>query len=831
MPPPSTTPPPPSSAVHIPGYAGLPGRYDEAVAPDGKLRPAWAKFLASLGPAPIPALRAAGEQARRAIVEQDVSLNIYSGEGSAAAAWPLDAVPLLLEAGDWDYIAAGLRQRAHLFNTLLKDLYGPQRYLRSGALPAALAMANPHYLRACAELGKGRAPFVHLYSADIARSPDGRWWVLQDRLDSPSGLGYALQNRLIVREALAGSFAHTPVRRLYRFARDLRGSLERLHPRSESPRIALLSPGPANEAYFEHSYLSRHLGCPLVEGGDLLVRDRQVFLRTVGGLRKVDVLLRRVDSDFCDPLELDARSLLGVPGLVDAAHAGRVALSNQLGGRALESTALLAFLAPLCREVLGEEPLIPNAATWWGGQAAALDYILANLHGLVIKPTFGGQAPRYGALLTDKERAALAAEIRAQPAAWCGQERVLLGTTPVWNTAADTLTAAPFVTRVYLVWHEGEYHVMPGGLTRFNPSGEDAIVTLQSGSVSKDTWVLAPDPQADSPAISIFSTSPASATRHGAATPSRLADTLFWLGRYLERTAQLSRLLDKLGPLQRDEITTLDPSVALDSARLVLELQDQFVPPAATLDELVALARAGAADRRQPGGLVANLLRLSRNLEIAKIRLPPEAWQIARQLRPLGAEGSSPTPAAIRAQLATLDSLVNDTLIHDTGWRFLDLGRRLERAGQLLFLLRALLGHASAQGAVGPGGIGFGEFRLHTCLHLAESLFTYRSNFFGPLNAGGLLAWLLAEPENPRGLRFQAERIGEHLAALPDELAPHAVEQLRVGAFRLLSAARLVPTDADAVTPRSVTTFADTQLALLADLNARLAAIYFAHTD
>lgn len=808
----------------LPGYVGLPGRYDEAVAPDGSLRPAWAQFLRALGPDPQAALRGAGDYARRAIVEQDVSLNIYSGEGSAAAAWPLDAVPVLVDSTAWDYVSKGLRQRAHLFNTLLKDLYGAQRYLRSGALPAALAMANPHYLRACAELGKGRAPFLHLYAADIARSPDGRWWVLQDRLDSPSGLGYALQNRLIVRESLAGAFGETPVRRLYGFSRDLRTSLDRLDPRAESPRLALLSPGPANESYFEHSYLARHLGCPLVEGGDLLVRDRQVFLRTVGGLRKVDVLLRRIDSDFCDPLELDARSLLGVPGLVDAAHSGRVAVSNQLGGRALESTALLAFLAPLARQILNEDLHIPNAATWWGGQVAARDYILSHLDTLVIKPTFGGQQePRYGALLSAVQRAELAAEIRARPAAWCGQERVLLGTTPVWNAAADALRAAPFVTRVYLVWHEGEYLVMPGGLTRFNPSGEDAIVSLQGGSVSKDTWVLAPEPQADSPLFTV-NTSPASAPRHGAATPSRLADTLFWLGRYLERTGQLSRLLEKLDPLRRDEITSLDPAVARDAARLVLELQDHYAPASAPLDELLALARRTAADRRHSGSLVANLLRLSRNLEIVKVRLPPEAWQIARQLRPLGSDGSSPTPAAIRAHLATLDGLVSDTLIHDTGWRFLDLGRRLERANHLLLLLRALLGRA-------PQTAGTGEFRLHTCLHLADSLFTYRANFHGTIHSGGVLAWLLAESENPRGLRFQAERIGEHLAALPDELAPRAVEQLRTTAFRLLSAARLVQTDASEVTSASVTLFAQTQLGLLADLNSRLGSIYFAHTD
>ncbi len=815
---------PASAPPVLPGYFGQPGRYDEAVAPDRTLRPAWAQFLKTLGPDPVAALRAAGDHARRAIVEQDVSLNIYSGEGSAAAAWPLDAVPLLLDAADWSALTAGLRQRAQLFNALLKDLYGPQRLLRAGALPAALAMANPHYLRACAELGRSRQPFLHLYAADIARSPDGRWWVIQDRLDAPSGLGYALQNRLIVRQALPAAFGQTPVRRLYQFSRDLRTSLDRLHARSDSPRLVLLSPGPANESYYEHTYLARHLGCPLVEGGDLLARDHQVYLRTVGGLRKVDVILRRIDSDFCDPLELDPRSLLGVPGLVHAAHAGRVALSNQLGGRALETTALLSFLAPLCRRVLEQDLLLPNAATWWGGQPEALAYILDNLHGLVLKPTFGGQPARYGAVLSAAERGALADRIRAQPSAWCGQERVLLGTTPAWDPAADALRPAPFVTRVYLAWHEGDYHVMPGGLTRFNPSGEDASVTLQGGSISKDTWVLAPEAQTDAPGLHQVLSAPASAQRHGAATPSRLADNLYWLGRYLERTGQLSRLLEKLDPLLRDEITALDPRVAADAARLLLTLQDAPAPARAGLDELVALARRTAADRRQPGGLVSNLLRLSRNLDLAKIRLPPEAWEIARLLRPLGAEGASPLPAAIREHLVTLDGIVSETLIHDTGWRFLEIGRRLERAAHVLHLLRGLLGAA-------PDVPGPSEFRLQSCLHLADSLFTYRANFHGAIHPGGVLAWLVAEPENPRGLRYQADRLGEHLAALPDELAPRPVEQLRTAAFRLVSAARLFECESENPGPTRLIAFADEQLALLADLNARLARIYFAHSD
>lgn len=820
IPPAATT----SSAL-LHGYAGLPDRYDEAVAPDGSLRPAWREFTRSLGANPIDTLRHAGEAARRAIIEQDVSLNIYSGDHSDAAAWPLDVVPLLLDAPDWEILSAGLRQRARVFNGLLQDLYGPQKLLRQGALPAALAMANPHFLRACSGLGKARQPFIHTCAVDVARSPDGRWWVLQDRLDTPSGLGYALQNRIIVRQVLPHAFNHAPVSRLYRFFSDFRESLGRLQSRTDSPRTVILSPGPANESYYEHAYLARHLGCPLVEGGDLVTRENRVFLRTVGGLREVDVVLRRLDSEFCDPLELDERSLIGVPGLVHAAQSGRVVLANQLGGRALESTAMLSFMPSLCRQLTGEDLLIPSAATWWGGQRPALDYILANLHGLVIKPTFtapGAPPSRYGALLDEKGRAALAAEITANPSAYCGQERVLLGTTPAWDAASSSLRPMPFVARFYVSWHDGDYHVMPGGLSRFNPSGEDAIVSLQSGSVSKDTWVMSTKHN-DEPPVPRAATIHVDEQRHGTATPSRLADNLFWLGRYLERSGQLARILSKLEPLVRDEIAVLEPAVARDAVGFVLRLQDHHAPVRGALEMQAAFARRVAVDRNHAGSLSANLVRLARILETSKLRLPPDAWRVARELRGLAA-ASEPDFASIQSHLAHLDGITAETMVHDTGWRFLELGRRLERTAHILQLLRALLQRPAD--APAPS-----EFRLQTCLHLADSLFTYRASFNGTFHPASVLSWMLSEAENPRGLRYQAERMAEHLAALPDELAPRSVEQLRNVVFRLLSGVRLADMNTLASTPEQASELWTDQLSLLADLNHRLAQIYFAHAD
>lgn len=816
----------------LPSYAGPAGRYDECRSADGTLRPHWAEFLRLLGDDPAAKLRAANASCQRAIVEQDVSMNVYAGERSDPQPWPLEAVPFLLSAADWETLSAGLKQRAQLYNHLLTDLYGAQKLLRQGALPPVLAMANPDFLRPCVGLGKARAPYLHTYAVDLARSPDGQWWVLRDRLDAPSGLGYSLQNRIIVRQALPNVFRRAPVHRLYDFLRGFRASLDQLAPvrTGEDPHVVFLSPGPANETYFEHAYLARYLGYPLVEGADLMTRDRQVFLRTVGGLRRVDTILRRIDSSFCDPLELHAQSLLGVPGLVHAAHGGRVTLANQLGCAALDSTALLAFLAPLCREVFGEDLRLPSVATWWCGQDAACDYTLAHLDSLVLKPTFrvpGPSATRYGALLTSADRAELGRAIRARPWAYCGQERVLLGTTPAWIDNA--LRPAPFVLRLFVTWQDGEYRVMPGGLTRFSPTGEDAIVSLQQGGVTKDTWVLSAGPDDHSmPPVT-----PLADTHHRAAdTPSRLADNFYWLGRYLERTAQLARLLEKLDPLLRDEIAALDPAVADAALRFLLNLQGVTPPLDATLAELDTLVDDAIDNDALPSSLDTNLGHLIRNLDQVKVRLPPEAWRILRQLRAAMDSPEPPAPAEIAARLAALEGLANDTLAHDTGWRFLTLGRHLERAQHLLFVIRALLGSPGPADVSGkPMHAPPSEFRLQTLLHFADSLFTYRNTFHGAFQPAPVLTWLLGAIENPRSLHFQADRLHEHLAALPNALAPRAVSALRASAFRLVSAVRLFDAPALAATPEKATTFFSDSAALLFELNDRLTQVYFSHTD
>jgi uncharacterized alpha-E superfamily protein len=536
-----------------------------------------------------------------------------------------------------------------------------------------------------------------------------------------------------------------------------------------------------------------------------------------GGLRRVDAIVRRVDSAFCDPLELHGHSLLGVPGLVHSAHHQRVALANQLGGGALETTALLAFLDPLCREVLGEKLALPSVATWWCGHAQARDYVLENLDTLVVKPTFRSthlSTTRFSSFLSRAERDALAADIRARPWAFCGQERVHLGSTPAWVKGA--LRPTPYIFRAFVTWQDGDYRVMPGGLTRFHPAGDDAIVTLQHGGLTKDTWVLHAGTPTPPPPVGAL----ADLIHRPNDTPSRLADNLFWLGRYLERTARLTRLLEKLEPVRRDEIAALDPAVADAAVRLLLEMQGATIPPKASGEQLDALLDDTIDDPKLWGSLASNLANLIRNLDQAKVRLPPDAWRSLRHLRAALDSPELPAPADLIPHLTALKTVANESVAHDTAWRFLMLGRHLERGQQLLFLTRHLLGRTAPT-----------EFRLQMLLHFADSLFSYRTIYPGPFQFSSVLTWLFAAPENPRGLRWIAERLNEHLLVLPEDLSPRAVAGLGASAVRLVSRVRHLDATALAASPAQITAFLTETSSLLAELSDRLTQVYFIHTE
>src|ERR1700760_2599818 len=522
--------------------------YNELSSDGMNPRPHWSHLMESLREIGAEELGRRWGRAERRIRENGITYNIYSDPLGANRPWRIDILPLLISADEWRYIEAGIMQRAQLLSLLLEDLYGSQDLVAQGHFPAALLYANPAFLRPLVGVRVPAHSYLHMLAVDLARSPDGQWWVLADRTQAPSGSGYALENRTIVSDVLPNLFRASNVLRLAPFFRAQREALTSLSQRN-NPRIVLLTPGPFNETYFEHSYIARYLGFTLVEGADLTVRDRCVYLKTVDGLEQVDVILRRVDDSFCDPLELRGDSLLGVPGLVDAIVAGNVKVANALGSGLIETAAVMPFLPGLSRHLLGEKLKLPSVATWWCGQEYALDWVLNHLDSVVVKPAFPsrGMEPVFGAELPHAEKSKFADKLRAHPHEYVAQEQVALSTAPVWENGR--INSRSVVLRTYVLNTGNGWMAIPGGLVRV-AEAEGSVVSMQRGGHSKDAWVLW-----DSP-VDIFSmlrprNEPVELRRVPRVVPSRVADNVFWLGRYVERAENIARILRAMIPRVR----------------------------------------------------------------------------------------------------------------------------------------------------------------------------------------------------------------------------------------------------------------------------------------
>src|SRR6202142_338397 len=522
--------------------------YDELSGDGVNPRAHWAHLMESLRAIGPEELQRRWGRAERRIRENGITYNIYSDPLGANRPWKIDVVPFLISADEWRFIEAGIIQRAQLLSLVLEDLYGAQNLVADGHFPAALLYANPAFLRPLVGVPVPAHTYLHMLAVDLARSPDGQWWVLADRTQAPSGSGYALENRIIVSDVLPVLFRTSNVLRLAPFFRAQREALTDLAQR-DNPRIVLLTPGPLNETYFEHSYIARYLGFTLVQGADLTVRKRRVYLKTVDGLEKVDVILRRVDDSFCDPLELRGDSLLGVPGLVDATVAGNVKVAKALGSGLIETAAIMPFLPGLCTQLLGEKLKLPSVATWWCGQPYALDWVLDHLDSVVVKPAFPsrGMEPVFGHELAHAEKGKFAEQLRARPHEYVAQEQVALSTAPVWDNGC--LNSRSVVLRTYVLNTGSGWIAIPGGLVRV-AEAEGSVVSMQRGGHSKDAWVLWDSP-VDSFSMLRPRNEPVELRRLPRVVPSSVADNVFWLGRYVERAQNIARVFRAMIPRVR----------------------------------------------------------------------------------------------------------------------------------------------------------------------------------------------------------------------------------------------------------------------------------------
>jgi len=795
------------------GSRGMP--FDEMVGPDGSVRPHWrdvAGFFARLGPEEITRR---WNQARKILHDNGAAYNVQSQ--GVLRPWELNPVPLRLPGAEWQVVSRAVRQRARLLNCILDDLYGDQTLLADRLLPSALVLGNASYLRPCRGHPVKNGVRLAVYAADIARAPNGSWWIVSDRTQAPSGMGYTLENRMVLSRVFPNIFRETRIARLGGFFERFRTALAALSPRPGlEPNAVLLTPGSLNETFFEQAYLARHLGCPLVQGQDLVVREGRVFIKTLEGLRQVDVVLRRVDEDYCDPLELRADSLLGVPGLLNAVRAGTVTLANALGSGLVQCAALNAFLPGLCRKIFGEELLMPSVATWWCGEEAALRYVVENLHGLVLKDAFDypGSRPDRNLSTGDLRKAIL-----ARPHYFAAQEFVRLSQCP--DFVDGRLDARSIVLRVFAVRTGGDYELMPGGLTRVaEEESSYGALMLQAGG-SKDTWV---DIEEE---FSIHAGSPLAIElqRSHLHLTSRVADNLFWLGRYADRAEFTARIVrcalenysEECGWVEQADIMPL-----LDT----LHHFGQFFA-ARSGEPLDQTLSRQMADRSCSGSLVSILLNLRGLAAAARDQISNDAWRILNILSEDIAfpDNLSASEAALHLNnvilaLSAFQGLFNEIMPHGHAWRFVDLGRRIERGTYLARLVAEIL-HEEPEPRLG---------RYELLLKTLDALVTYRQKH-ASLRAASVIDLVLCDESNPRSLAAQLASSMQHLRLLPRESTDsyRLPEERRL--LKGLSDVRLLDT-AEAIDPlgraQALQTLAQVEQ-LLTDCSELITLRFFTH--
>jgi uncharacterized circularly permuted ATP-grasp superfamily protein/uncharacterized alpha-E superfamily protein len=745
------------------GYPMVRGRWDEMVDGTGSLRPQWDGFIDGLSGFPHQEMLHRWDLGQRLIRENGVTYNVYRDPRGLDRPWQLDPVPMILAAEEWRQIEDAMVQRATLLNQVLADLYGRRSLLKDGLVPPAMLFGHPGYLRPLHGVAPPGGIYLHLYAADLARSPDGRWWVMSDRCEAPSGAGYALENRAILSRMLPEMLRRQPVESLVPFFQKLRESFYDLSPRHrETPRIVLLTPGPYNETFFEHAYLARFLGYTLVEAADLTVRDDHVYLKTLDGLQPVDVILRRTDASYCDPLELRSDSALGVAGLVQAVRRGSVVVANALGSGLLDSGALAPFLPTLSRYLLDEDLAFPTIRTWWCGRDEDRRRVLANLDRMVIKSAFPGNAvlpqPVFGDALSATKRAELAAAIGRRPQAFLAQERIKLSTVPVWQNG--TLDPRPLSIRVFVAAHDGEYLVMPGALTRIAAERSGTIVSMQFGGGSKDTWVLSEEQPRRAPQPRPFDP-PAKLVRGAHDLPSRVADNLYWFGRYVERSEDTTRLL-------RSALSRIGSTAGYGAAAelpAALGLLDRLHRPAAGLrseDAIEAITRVNF-EPTQIHGLRATIERVHRMAAIVRDRLSLDTWRAVGRLHAEVAaieendwsNAEEWVDRLNRVVLAceALSGLAMENMTRGLAWRFVDIGRRIERGMHVVDILSNILANLGDNASTA----------LDVLLEVSDSAMTYRSRYLSAPQFAPVLDLLLADESNPRSLAFQNAALGQHM--------------------------------------------------------------------
>lgn len=753
--------PQPKAAQLLDAYQPVPGAFDEMVDQNGNARPAWAFFVNALERLGTDELARRFGRADQYLRDAGVYYRVYGRRGESEREWPLAHLPLLIAEDEWNGIASGLVERADLFEKIIADIYGEGRLVREGLIPPGLIAQSPEFLRPMVGAKPAGGHFLHFCAFELGRDPTGRWRVLGDRTQAPSGAGFALENRVATTRALSDIYGDMEVHRLAGFFRGFRDAL--MAQAEAGSRAAILTPGPLNETYFEHAYIARYLGMMLLEGEDLTVAGGKLMVRTVSGLKPVGVLWRRLDAAFADPLEFKPESRIGTPGLAEALRCGSVVMVNALGSGILETRALLAFLPAIARALNGRDIALPSIPTWWCGNEEGYRHVRENLERMMVGPANSTRLAfedegitLSGADLDGEARDALLGRLEREGASFVAQEAATLSTTPVYVNG--WLEPRPAMLRVYLARTADGWTVMPGGFARIGYTLDPTAIAMQHGGQASDVWVVSDRPV---PYDTLLSRDDSPRKNQPGSLPSRAAENLLWLGRYVERAEETVRMLRAFHVRLAE---TSDPELPL-----LAYVRDSLAPYDVDVAEAIPDALIGALD--------------SATYSAGRIRdrFSPDGWLALRDLSKTVhefAERVTPGDDAARAmtvvlrKLAGFSGLLHENMYRFTGWRFLEIGRRIERGMQIARSLGRLTDAAAPEGA------------LDMMLEIGDSVLTHRRQYNASAGRRTVLDLLALDALNPRSLIFQLDRLKTEVDLLPggstNNLTPAAKSVLRL---------------------------------------------------
>ncbi|MCD9198473.1 circularly permuted type 2 ATP-grasp protein [Aeromicrobium wangtongii] len=745
-----------SSAVTQPTLTGAPARHDEVVAPDGTLRPAWRLLAERAVQLTGPDLQRIGGDIERFLANDGVT---YTPPEQEPGPWRLDAFPLVIEAAEWAPLEVGLAQRTELLNAILVDLYGPQRLLSSGVLPPAVVFSHRGFLRVAARAStRDRHPLL-LAAADLGRNAAGDWQVLADRAQAPSGIGFAMENRRVISRVLPELYRQAGLHRMAPFFQALRATLIDSAPgHASNPRVVVLSPGTHSETAYDQAFIASSLGFPLVEGSDLVMRQGAVWMRVFDRLERVDVILRRVDADWSDALELRKGSQLGVSGLSEAVRRGTVRVVNGLGAGVLENPGMLPYMSAMC-ELLLDEPLrLPSVQTYWTGDPRSMAYVLDHLDGLMIRSIDGSVD------VDDLPSARRAELIRAEPHRFVGQELLPLSQSPTLGDRG--LQPSALTLRTFTLRYGSTYRPLVGGLA-----------TVQDGSPrpsSKDVWVLKDRP--DDPDQGLVDVLPLTNVRAPAAMVPRVLEDMFWFGRYAERAEDMLRLV-LTAHASAEDFRSRPHSAGGASLAVLMSTIDRLSPSRHGADELDENFRSLLLDVHRPGSVAQSISALRDAAQSVRDQLSPDAWQAfswtERASATLSAYRYSHQVSESAGQMLTgILSLqgVTANMMRDPAWRMICTGRAVERGLQLCHLLGAT--------TTVRRGIDVDRDVNNAVLVAAESAVTHRRRYRGYVRVSGVLDLLLADVDNPRSLAAGIAELRQHLSAMPGSTGSTRPERL-----------------------------------------------------